>query len=481
MKKILIIFIAVFTLSSCEKDLTSLNTDKKNPTVVAAEPLFASAQRNLADILATPNVNSGIFRLLAQQWTETTYFDESRYDLNTRNIPQNFYAGVYRDVLRDLKEAKTLIPNNINTSADEKANQLAIADIMQVYAYSLLVNTFGDIPYTEALDFSNSFPKFDDARTIHLDLLTRLDADIAALKLNAGSYGGSDNIYQGDPAKWRIFAYTLKLKLGMMLADADPAGLAAAKAAAESSAPNVFTSNANNAVFKYYSASPNTNPVWVNLVQSGRKDFVAANTIVDKMNALADPRISIYFTTTDAGNYVGGIYGTSNNYAAYSKPGDLLIDPAREYLFLDYAETEFLLAEAVERGFAVGGTAADHYNKAVTASIEYWGGTTAQATAYLANPAVNYATATGTYRQKIGEQKWIALYDRGFDAWTEWRRLDYPIFNVPPGAPVLTYADIPVRFTYPVNEQNLNKTNYEAASSAIGGDKVQTKLFWDKF
>lgn len=475
MKKLLIIFMSVFTLVSCEKDITSLNIDKKHPTVVAPEPLFANAQRNLSDILATPNVNSGIFRLLAQQWTETTYFDESRYDLATRNIPQNFYAIVYRDVLRDFAEAKNLIPNNINASADVKANQLAITDIMQVYAYSLLVNTFGNVPYSQALDFNNSFPKFDDAKTIELDLLKRLDADIAALKTSAGSFGSSDIIYNGNAVSWKKFAYTLKLKLGMMFADSDPA---VAKAAAESAAPNVFTYSSDNAAFTYFEATPNTNPVWVNLVQSGRKDFVGANTLVDRMNSLNDPRREFYFTKTGAGTYSGGIYGTSNNYAAYSKPGDVIIDPARENLFLDYSEAEFLLAEAVERGFAVGGTAASHYNKAVTASILYWGGTTLDAATYLLNPAVNYATATGTYKRKIGEQKWIALYNRGFDAWTEWRRLDFPVLNVPPG---MTYSDIPLRFTYPVNEQNLNKANYDAAASAIGGDLVKTKLFWDKF
>lgn len=475
MKKILIIFISVFTLVSCEKDITSLNTDTKHPTVVAPEPLFANAQRNLSDILATPNVNSGIFRLLAQQWTETTYFDESRYDLATRNIPQNFYAAIYRDVLRDFSEAKNLIPKDINSSADVKANQLAITDIMQVYAYSLLVNTFGNVPYSQALDFTNSFPKFDDAKTIELDLLKRLDADIAALKTSAGSFGSSDIIYNGNVASWKKFANTLKLKLGMILADSDPA---IAKAAVESAAPNVFTSKSDNAAFEYFDATPNTNPVWVNLVQSGRKDFVGANTLVDKMNSLADPRRQFYFTTVAGGAYSGGIYGTSNNYAAYSKPGDAIISPSVENLFLDYSETEFLLAEAAERGFSVGGTASTHYNNAVTASILYWGGTALDATTYLAMPSVNYATATGTYKQRIGEQKWIALYNRGFDAWTEWRRLDFPVLNVPPG---LSYADIPLRFTYPVNEQNLNKANYNAAASAIGGDLVKTKLFWDKF
>ena len=74
-------------------------------------------------------------------------------------------------------------------------------------------------------------------------------------------------------------------------------------------------------------------------------------------------------------------------------------------------------------------------------------------------------------------QKWIALYNRGWDAWIEWRRLDYP--QLIPGA--LALSEIPLRYPYPVNEQNVNGANYEQAAAAIGGDLVETKLWWNKF
>jgi hypothetical protein len=144
-------------------------------------------------------------------------------------------------------------------------------------------------------------------------------------------------------------------------------------------------------------------------------------------------------------------------------------------VLMDYAEVEFLLAEAVERGMNVGGTAAEHYNNAVTASITYWGGSEADATAYLAQPEVSYATAPGPWERKIGTQEWIALYLRSFDAWVVWRRLDYPQLQAPPSA----ITAIPVRYTYPSNEQNLNEENYAQASADIGGDDVTTNLFWD--
>jgi len=137
---------------------------------------------------------------------------------------------------------------------------------------------------------------------------------------------------------------------------------------------------------------------------------------------------------------------------------------------------EFFLAEAVERGYAVGGTAEEHYNNGVTGSILYYGGTAADAATYLAQADVAYATAPGTWKEKIGTQKWLGMYNRGVEGWSEWRRLDFPILNVPEG---MTYGDIPVRYPYPFDENEMNEANYDAASAAIGGDQATTKLWWD--
>ncbi len=260
----------------------------------------------------------------------------------------------------------------------------------------------------------------------------------------------------------------------MLIADVDPA---TAKIAVEAAAKGAITSPDDDAMFGYLAAPPNTNPVWVDLVQSGRKDYVASNTMLNALVALNDPRVGVYYTTDAKGGYSGGTYGASNNYATFSKIGSPLLSAELPHSLLDCEEVEFFLAEAVERGFNVGGTAAEHYNKAIKASFAKWGLSDADYATYIAQPKVAYATATGDWKQKIGTQKWLAFYNRGFEAWTEWRRLDYPVLK--PGANALT--GIPVRYTYPVTEQNLNKANFTAASSAIGGDKISTKLFWDKF
>src|SRR5581483_1512533 len=121
------------------------------------------------------------------------------------------------------------------------------------------------------------------------------------------------------------------------------------------------------------------------------------------------------------GGYSGGIAGAGNAYGIYSDFSAAWLAPTYPADLLDYAETEFLLAEAVERGIAVGGTAETHYNNAVKASINFWGGTDAAAATYLAQPAVAYTTAAGTWQQKIGYQKWLALANRNWDSWTEIR------------------------------------------------------------
>ncbi|MDI3320022.1 SusD/RagB family nutrient-binding outer membrane lipoprotein [Pinibacter soli] len=475
MKKLLAILSVGVLMVSCKKDIQDLNAEDKKPTDVPAPSLFANAQKNVVDIMTSSSVNFNIFRLVDQYWTETTYTDETNYDLVTRNIPQSYWNTLYRDILNNLKLAKSKIyaQDPATVTAAQLKNQAAITDIMQVYTYSILVNSFGDVPYSQALDVNNLTPKYDDAKTVYYDLLTRIDTSLAALDPTADGFGESDLLYGGDVSKWVAFGNSLKLRLGMTISDYDAVK---AKSVVESAAPKVFKSNADNAVFKYLAAPPNTNPIWVDLIQSGRHDFVGAKPIIDTMKTLGDPRLSQYFGTNKDGNYVGGIVGKGNTYSQFSPPSSKITNASFEALVMDYAEVELHLAEAVERGMNVGGTAAQHYNNGVTASITYWGATTADANTYLAKPDVAYGTSKGDYKQKIGYQKWLALYNRGFESWTEIRRLDFPKLAPPAAA----QSGFPVRYTYPVQEQNLNKDNYNAASTAIGGDKVETKLFWDK-
>jgi hypothetical protein len=473
MKRILLLCIPAMLLTASCSDLDDYNIDPKSAVEVPGATLVTSAQRSLARVITSTNVNLNPFRYYVQHFAATTYADESQFDINTRAINRSFWDVLYRDVLRDLQEAETLITADITLSPEVKANQLAAIEVMQVYAWSVLVNTFGDIPYSEALDFTNVQPAYDDDAVVFNDLINRLNTAIGMFDVGAASLGEADLIYGGETAMWVEFANSLKLRMAMTIADVDEAK---ARTMVQEALPNVFTSNADNADLVFLTSPPNTNPLWEDLVQSGRQDFRGADTFVNVLNDLNDPRIDEYFKPIAGGNtFVGAVYGSVNAAAGFSAPGALLEDPTFAAVLLSYAEVEFLLAEAAARGFTVPGTAMEHYNMAVTASILEWGGTEAEAIAYLAQPSVNYLTAAGDWRQKIGTQKWIALYNQPVEGWKEWRRLDAPNLVAPESA----QSDIPLRFPYPIVEQNLNTANYNAAASAIGGDVVTSKIFWD--
>ncbi len=478
MKKIIIILIAAIGLNmtSCKK-LEEYNIDTKNATAVPSSTLFANALRNLVDQEETPSVNYNVFRAFSQYWTETTYTDESNYDITTRQIPDYEFRTLYRDVLSNLKESKKVIATEtaIESSAAEKQNKTAVTEILSVYTFQRLVDIFGNVPYDQSLDISNVLPVYDDAKTIYGKLFERLDKAIDDIDVNAGGFPEGDLVYGGNMAKWKIFANSLKLKMAITVADIpslDPAGRATSAVAG-----GVMTSTDDDAKFAYLADPPNTNQVWVELVQSGRYDWVAANTLVDTMNNLNDPRRPFYFEDNIGGGvYIGGVYGESNAYADFTHITESIQTADYPGLLMSYTEVLFYKAEAAARSF-IGGSAETFYNDAITASILEWGGTAGDATAYLANSAVAYTTAPGDYKQKIGRQAWIAYYNRGLLGWTTWRRLDAPQFNLPPT--ITSYSEIPKRMTYPATEQTLNGSNYSNAASAMGGDVLTSKIFWD--
>jgi hypothetical protein len=477
MRNIYIILLSVLMITSCVDSLDDYNIDSKKPSSAPPETFFTAALKQLSDAITTPNVNNNNFRLYIQHWATTTYLQEPRYDMTSRIIPQNLWQSLYKDVIADLRESKRLIDADPLIAATARTTMLAQLEIIEVYAWSVLVTTFGNIPYSEAMNYQNPTPVYDDAATVYNDILARLDAAIPALAGGTG-FTAADVLYNGDTAKWTKFSNSLKMKLGMLLADTDNAK---AKSLVESAATNVFTSNADNARFPYLGAPPNNNPLSANLNPnfSTRQDYVIASTFINTLNDRNDPRRPFYFTTVN-GQYKGGNYGFANAYADFSHVSDKVIAPNFEALLIDYSEVEFLLAEAVERGYSVSGTAEEHYNKAVEASIVYWGGTAGDAATYLAQTNVNYTTQGGTYKQKIGLQKWIALYNRGIDAWQEWRKFDYPVLLPPSGGTAPAGLAIPVRLIYPINEQTLNGVNRQTAADAMGGDVAVTKLFWDK-
>lgn len=479
MRKILFTLFIIGVFTACDERLEELNTPDKGAVKVPAAPLFANGVNEMFYMMNNSNTNINVFRLYAQYWAQTTYPDESQYNMVGRRNPDNFWRGAYRDALKDLDEARRITSDTWQQEGlteAERDNRIAIIDASKVYIFATLVDAFGAIPYSEALDPEILQPKYESGEAVYDQIITVLDAAIALMDPAEASWPETqDPVYEGDTNGWFKFANSLKLKLAINIANVDAAKAATMIAQAE---PNVFESNDDNAGITYLDAFPNTHPIHEDLVQSGRADYVVANTLIDQLNALNDPRIAVFAEPlADGVTYEGGTYGTNNTYAQKSHIGEVFHDPTLEGLILDYSEVEFLLAEAAARGIAVSGTVEEHYENGIRASMEYWGVDTDEIDDYLAQPEVAYATAAGDWKQKIGTQHWIALYNRGFEGWTVWRRLDFTGFNVPP---LLTYSDIPNRFIFPIEEATLNKTNLAEGIQLIGGsDDVQTKVFWD--
>jgi hypothetical protein len=481
MKKIIFILGAFLVLVSCSKQkLADMNTNTKAATNVPGALLFTYAEEHLADQDASINVNYSNFDLWNQYLQETTYVQESQYNVFYRSVPFDAWDTYYTSVLNNLKRADSLIKGEKTATATEKANlanRRAIIDLVACYAWDQMEIMWGNIPYSEALNGNNVFPKYDDAYTIHKSLISRVSTDVKALDASAGSFGAADLIYGGDVSMWKEFGNGLLVKMAIQISGYSSAS-SLVKTTITGAMSGVFGSSADNAMFQYLTDAPYRSPLYTELVVSGRTDYVAGKTIIDNMMNLNDPRLPLYFDQNlGADTYAGGTIGKGSDYGSFSHINSTIAnDPAYPHPLMTYSEIQFYLAEAAARGI-ITNSAKTYYDNAVTANIVFWGGTSAQATTYLAQPSVAYNAAN--WKDLIGTQAWISFYLRGQLGWTEWRRLGAPTFAEPEGkySKVTTF---PFRMPYPIVEAKLNGDNWKAASSAIGGDNMNTKLYWNK-
>lgn len=479
MKKYIITPILALLFIGCSTT-DDVNLDEHAFYNTTQESLLTYAQKELSDYMNTPSVNENNFRLTMQYWTETIYVNESNYDFTNRTVSNNVWTDNYVNVLKNLDQAERIInaytptPSELTTWPGKKKNQLAIIDMMKVYTYQVLVDTYGDIPYTQALNIDvYPLPKYDKAADIYTDLITKLKNDITSIDTSKESFKTGDIFYynptigKSDLDKWKKFGNSLLLKLGIALADVNPT--LAQSTVNQAITGGVMTSSGDDCKFTYLAASPNENPMFQET--SSRDDFIAGKTLVDYMNASNDPRISAYYTDVD-GDYIGQVIGTPGEFADFSNAGEFAYTETTPGIILSYTEVSFYRAEAAAR-WGIGGSPAALYATAITSSFNDWGA--GDATAYIAAHPYNAAN----WKKSIGEQAWVAMYNQAVTSWNFFRRLDYPQLVAPSTAIPNAEGKVPVRLQYPTAEATTNGSNYAAASAAIGGDKLTTKIFWD--
>ena len=475
MKKIkfllaLVILGQALTFTSCDGDFEETNTDPNNPVSVPAELLLAGITRSAGDRIQDIFLAGEAGSCWAQHLGKPVYNDNELYVPRQASI-ETLWSVLYSSVIKDAVTMEELAAEEGNS------NLQGVALVMQAYAYQLLTDTFGDIPMTEASQGESGIitPVYDDSETVVYPAIISMLTEASTLLNGTGTIDASqDLIYGGDYTKWKLFANSLKFRALMR---ASSGGYdAASQLQALVNAGEMFASNADEAKMAYLAASPNANPYFEGLVDGGRvNEWCLGEELVNYMIATADPRLPVYAQEVGgngSGNgYVGkpagiqaigdSFYGDSNNVSLI---GEKYLEAEEPAYFMSFAQLNFLMAEAAEKGY-IGGSAADYFSAGIAASCSSNG---------VANVSISYSGGQAGLQQ-IAEQSWVALYLQGFEAWTEYRRTGFPVL---PLAIDAQESSIPSRLNYPIAQQSVNGVNYSAAVADQGPDVLTTPLWW---
>lgn len=423
--------------------------------------------------------------------TQTRFFDQyvlTNTDVN--NAFTNFYSGTLADL------------NYIRQKAPAQGNPqtAGIAKIAEAYTYGILVDLWGDVPYSDAVKgLTDLHPKYDQSQTIYDSLFVLINSGITDLgKTNQIKVGAEDLIYGGDISKWKKFANTLKLRLALHYAKVDGGTMLKTVITDASSAGGFMAANTDNFQLAFDNVTNRQNPITQFEISRADYDFPGA-FFVNLMNAKSDPRRPFYFTSypasaapyTSTGTYKGAVSSDATS-VAYSrihtylrgallsddgtrtgsgiKAGAITYDGKAPIRMLTFAEYNFIMAEAIlSYGVTVTGKTVDDFYKAgITASMQDAGVDAASITTYTS------ALATATLKTII-EEKYVASYGVSVEPWTDWRRTGFPAISVSPAAITQGNTAIPRILVYPLIEQQANPSNVpDRASMVVSG------VFWDK-
>lgn len=499
MKKIYIYTLAGLTLwaaASCKKpnDFGKTNVDPSATSTPVVSALLANAQVSLANYASTNaySINTGAY---------TQYFSETQYPgVSLYTNPQTDFTGTYNGTLYDLQ-------NVINLN--QSKNSVAAAKIMQCYIYWTLTDSFGDVPYSQALLGIKAInPAYDKQEDIYKGILNTLASVLTSM--DGGSIPG-DLYYGGDASKWKKAANSLRLLVALQASRATDNDFAkAAFVAAAADAGDLITDNADNFTLVYPGGGSFNSP-WYNLY-NGRTDWAESKTMTDMTASLndgrtvpfggsfSDPKQTSGGTVTSADGVPPGLDRTTvlafisthpdwplvlrADYRAFTSGSSVPVITASEVLLA--------LAEGDNIGWTTSGNMQANYQNGVTKSFLQWG-LPAPAAGYFTStkvsvpntPAGNSSAATyqGDIGKKIATQQWIAAYPNGHMGWNVWRKTSAPALTPAPGASN-TGGQIVRRFTYAIAESTTNPASVKAAVARLTGpnpgvDSQDNLVWWD--
>jgi hypothetical protein len=479
-------------LASCE-DFLDVNVDPNNPTSVTPDLVLAPALHYTAVKIQTDRGASHLGNMFMVNWSQSDgfswYSDEFKY-----NVTSSFYTQLFNEAYRDqLKQFHILA----TLEGDQNNYYKAIGMIMKSFYFQILVDIYGDVPYSEALGRSlEATPKYDDAQTIYEDLIVQLTAAIALIKdapENVIEPGADDAVFGGAMDEWIKFANTVKLRILVRQSDMD------GRASYIQTELGVINTEGSGYITSDVGINPGymegetgkQNPMWDALGEGAdgtqtmsNKATCASDYIIDYLTSTNDPRIDYIYEKPSTG-HLGVPQGlldydtpvvdaympdkVSNIGPGILKGGDM------DAIIFTLAENYFNQAEArLKNLITTGPSVKDLYESGITASFLYLGLDADDAVTYYSQvkDLVNYNNSSNKL-QAIITQKWIAV--NGITAEQSW--FDYSRTGYPSGLPIpLNYSgsdDRPVRLFYPSGEYSANGANVPDQPDAF-----TVKIFW---
>ena len=498
----LFLLLLLLLASACEEELSELNVNRIEPTTIDPVYILNDALVNTTGVGGTLIYDMGIVQQLISP--NSGVLTGANYNQDNRNVTASLWENYYRDVIRNTRD---VIARTRDTP--DRGNLLQMARIWQAYAFMVLTDTYGDIPYFEAgrgVADQIVRPVYDPQEDIYADLINELQEASAALTDGAPAEVG-DVLYAGDTEKWRRLGYSLLLRAGMRLSKVDPA--TAERLARAARQGGVMQSNEDNAVIRH--DANYTNPLGNILNGSEANNFYLTEYFVDRLQATDDPRlgaIAVRYVgaasgpqqtadraTSDPAQQIGMPLGHDNNtitavamerglesFYAFSQADRTRVTKLQAPTFLvTYAQTQLLLAEAAVRGW-VDGAPTEYVSTGVRAHMEQLADYD-PASAIPEEAIVAYLEGNPFEEEnaleRINTEYWIASFLNGAEAFANFRRSGYPDLppNPFPGQDIS--GDFIRRLTYPNAEISVNSANVNAAISRQGPDALDTRVWWD--
>jgi hypothetical protein len=490
--------IAVCFLASCTKTYQELNENPNGVAVAVPERLLDPAvydvvQRNLNRNHRITSQLMQVSVLLSDAIEIQRYIirpSESDYMWNNWYIQKTNFLDMYN-----------LAKQGSGVTASQSKAYMGIASILDAWVTSMLTDTYGDVPYFDANKGKTAgafTPKFDTQKAIYQDIFRKLEeantllGSLASNQLLTANQQGLDALYGKSATnviemdRWRKFGNSLYLRL-LMRVSAKTDAIAAGKTAVEKISEVVtkpaiypiFVSKDESAILRL---TGETFPLRSPFASFRDADFNGASSLseffVNTLKEWGDPRLAVWATRYD-NDYIGvpSGYAVGNNPPARSAfSSSLKLEPLLGNM-MNYAELQFILAEAAVKGF-ITGDPKTYYDKGVQAAIEHWGLT--MPTNYLTSAPIVW-DAAGDLDQKMEQvmaQKYFTLFFTDFQQWFEYRRTGHPVLQVGPG--LANNGKMPSRLYYPVLVQSVNRTNYLQTITTNGPDDLNTKVWWQQ-